>query len=125
MTSLAEISEKVCAIAMLTTVTLALAGCGGGSDDKSPTGSTPASASTNEQGISDEQIARYKERVSRRFGNAIANALAKDLSISVAEAECLMADDNFIDIERLGVDNPAIAALFDRCGVDPAVMQEQ
>lgn len=96
-----------------------LAACGGDNGD-----GTPQSAADN-AGLTDEEIAAYQEKVSRkvssRVGGAMANALVEDFGISMDQAECLSADSRIMGLERISQGDPEILALFDECGVDPAV----
>ncbi len=106
-----------CVIALLTS-------CNGGSGESGD--STPQSAA-DDAGLTEEEIAAYQEKVSRkvssRFGGAMANALVEDYGISRDQAECLSADPRIVGLERISHGDPEILALFDECGVDPAVVK--
>lgn len=101
--------------------TMFLAACGGdsGGDMQQP--------AADDSGLTDEEIARYQEKVSRKvsskFGGALVNAMVEDWGISRDQAECLKSDPRIVDVERISNGDPDVLALFDECGVDPAVVK--
>ena len=113
-----NIVSKLCGFTAVICLISALSACGndGGNGSAPPAGA-------DAQALSDEEIARYQKKVARKVGNVMVNAMVEDWGISREQAKCLLADDRFVELERLGEGDPTILALFDDCGVDPSVVK--
>ena len=95
---------KVIAIFLLT---FTLAACGDNND--------PAAESSTDNGA-----AEYKAKVDKQVSESVVNSLVREWGISDEQVRCLLGDLRPSQLERAGSD-PAVRAVFDKCGVDPAV----
>lgn len=103
---------------------LVLTACGG--DTGNSGGNAPQSVA-DDAAMTDEEIARYQEKVSRKVsekvGGAMVNALVEDWGISSDQAKCLLRDPGIIERAQISADDPEVQAVFNDCGVDPAVVK--
>jgi hypothetical protein len=88
-------------------LTITLAACGDKND--------PATESSV-----DADAAEYKAKVDKQVSESVVNSLAREWKIPEEQVRCLLGDLRPSQLERAGSD-PAVAAVFDKCGVDPAV----
>ena len=88
-------------------LTFTLAACGDKND--------PAAESS-----ADKDAAEYKAKVDKKVSESVVNSLAREWEISEEQARCLLGDLRPYQLESASSD-PAVAAVFDKCGVDPAV----
>jgi len=120
------ILHQMALILFMVLFTMVLTSCGGDSGGSAPQPAAEADALT-EGALTEEEIARYQEKVnrkvSRKVGGAMVSAMVEDFGISRDQAECLNADPRIIGLERISNGDPEILALFDECGVDPAVVK--
>jgi hypothetical protein len=84
-------------------------------------------SATDDAGMTDEEIAAYQEKVSRKVsqkvGGAMVNALVEEWGISRDQAECLLSDTGATELAQVNVGDPKVLAVFNDCGVDPAVVK--
>ena len=64
--------------------------------------------------------AAYKAKVDKKVSDSVVNSLVREWGISKKQAQCLLADLRASQLGRAGTD-PAVQAVFDKCGVDPSV----
>jgi len=122
------ILHQMALILFMVLFTMVLTSCSGDSGGSAPQPAAEADADALTEGaLTEEEIARYQEKVnrkvSRKVGGAMVNAMVEDFGISRDQAECLNADPRIIGLERISNGDPEILALFDECGVDPAVVK--
>ena len=93
--------------------TMFLAACGGdsGGDMQQP--------AADDSGLTDEEIARYQEKVSRKvsskFGGALVNAMVEDWGISRDQAECLLSrPPHQLNVARISAGDPDVLAVIRR-----------
>jgi hypothetical protein len=94
-------------------ISLSLASCGG---DQGSSGEAPAAD------VSDEDVAAYQEKVSRKVSDSVVNSFVREYGISEEEARCLVDDIGVADLGRAETD-PEVQARIRACGVDPAVVR--
>jgi len=87
-------------------ITFTLSACG---DDKGP--SVDSSDNTGADS--------YKAKVDKQVSDSVVNSLVREWGISKKQAQCLLADLRASQLGRAGSD-PAVQAVFEKCGVDPA-----
>jgi hypothetical protein len=98
-----------------------LTACSGDSGESAPR------SAADDAGMTEEEVARYQEKVSRtvsrKVGGAMVNAMVEDWGISRDQAECLLRDPRVTELERLFAGDPEMQVVFNDCGVDPAVVK--
>jgi|SRR5210317_537471 hypothetical protein len=95
---------KIIAVFLLT---ITLSACGDNND--------PATESET-----DTFAEEYKAKVDKQVSESVVNSLVREWEISEEQVRCLLGDLRPSQLDRAGSD-PAVAAVFDKCGVDPAV----
>jgi len=111
-------------MALIFCMMIVLTACGG---DTENSGESPPQSADDDAAMTDEEIARYQEKVSRKVsrkvGGAMVNALVEDWGISRDQAECLLRDPGIIERAQISDGDPKVQAVFNDCGVDPAVVK--
>ena len=88
---------------------LILSACGGGD---SPDASE----------ASDQAIADYQEKVSKKVSDSVVNSLVREWDgVSEEQVRCLLQDLGVMELEKAN-DDPEVKAVFEKCGIDPAVV---
>ena len=62
----------------------------------------------------------YKAKVDKEVSDSVVNSLVREWGISEKQAKCLLGDLRASQLGRAGSD-PAVQAVFEKCGVDPSV----
>lgn len=99
-------------------LSFALVACGG---DKSSADSQ-SSVAPEIPATSDEQAERYKSKVSNQINESYINTMVRNWGISRDQAECLLREHKMREILSGVAKDPAIRAVVEDCGVDPAVV---
>lgn len=103
------------AILMMTSSLLACGDSGGGGKID-PAVNNPVSATD------DEAAERYREQVKRRVSASVVSSFSREWGVPEAKVECLLADLRATQFKDATTD-AAVAAVFDKCGVDPMVVK--
>ena len=92
---------------------LCLAACGQ-SDDRTAGDEGSATLDT-------ETVEAYKAKVKTTINESVVNSLMREWDgVTESQVRCILADVKVTQLEDPSAD-PAVLAVFDRCGVDPAV----
>lgn len=70
----------------------------------------------------DEATERYREKVSRQVSASVVSSLSREWGVPEEKVECLLADLRVTQLEDVTTDT-TVAAVFDKCGVDPEVVE--
>lgn len=71
---------------------------------------------------SDQAIADYKEKVRKTVSNSVVNSLVREWDgVTEDQVRCLLDDVGVMRLQNVGED-PEVRAAFEKCGVDPAVV---
>ena len=93
-----------------------LAACGDG----------PAQPSATERSATNDTrkktIEKYQAEVKQRVSRSIVSSFSRDWGVSEASVECVLADVEIIQLSDVASDDD-VAAVFDKCGVDTAVVK--
>ena len=102
----------------LLVMTSSLVACGdsGGGGKVDPAGNDSASAAN------DEAAERYREQVNRRVSASVVRSLSREWGVPEAKVECVLADVRVSQLKDASTD-ATVAAVFDKCGVDPEVVK--
>jgi len=115
MTKLEAENITLCRIALVFFLLVVMTACGGDSGGNAPQSTADTDMTT------DEVVARYQEKVSAKVGASMVNMMVNDWGISRDQAECLLRDHGITELARIAEGDEEIRAVFDGCGVDPAV----
>ena len=69
----------------------------------------------------DEAAEEYQEKVKRRVSSSVVSSFSREWDVPESKVECVLADLNVTQLDDAATDS-AVAAVFDKCGVDPAVV---
>jgi len=108
-----QLTIALIAVLMLTSFLVA---CSEDSEQAAPSMNNSVSADD------DEAAARYREKVKQRVSASVVSSVAREWGVPEAKIECLLADLSLTQLEDAASD-AAVAAVFDKCGVDPAVAE--
>ena len=99
-------------------MTSSLVACGdsGGGRKIAPVVNNPVSAAD------DEAAERYREQVKHRVSASVVKSLAREWGVPEAKVECVLADVRVAQLKDATTD-ATVAAVFDKCGVDPRVVK--
>ncbi len=97
-------------------LTSSLIACGGDG------GKSESAASTVVAASDDEAAEKYREKVKRRVSTSVVSSFSREWDVPESKVECLLADLSVTQLEDAGSD-ATVAAVFDKCGVDPAVVE--
>ena len=96
-----------------------LTACGG--QEKPLAGAaTDTEKPASEANGTDGAAAAYKEKVREKMSNSVVNSLVREWGVPEADVRCVLAQLKLSQIEQVQSD-PAVRAVFEECGVDPAV----
>lgn len=91
--------------------------CGGDGGQSDPAASSVAAAAD------DEAAEKYREKVKRRVSSSVVSSFSREWDVPESKVECVLADLSVTQLDDAATDS-AVAAVFDKCGVDPAVAAE-
>lgn len=83
---------------------------------------TSAELGNQSSAIDDEAAAKYQEKVKKRVSASVVSSFAREWDVPEPKVECLLVDLNVMQLEDAATD-VKVAAVFKRCGVDPAVAE--
>lgn len=70
----------------------------------------------------DQAAADYRKKVSKTVSNSVVNSLVREWEeVSEKQVRCLLDDLGVMQLEKANED-PEVKAVFEACGVDPAVV---
>lgn len=104
----------------LLVMTTSLLACGEG--DHGSGGQVGPAANTPVSAADEEATERYREKVGRRVSASVVGSLAREWGVPEEKVECLLVDLRVTQLED-GTTDTTVAAVFDRCGVDPEVVE--
>lgn len=103
---LSEFPMKFAPVLMLA---LILSACGSGDPPDAPE-------------ASDQAMADYQDKVGKKVTSSVVNSLVREWDgVSENQVRCLLQDLGVMQLERANED-PEVKAVFEKCGVDPAVV---
>ena len=108
--------NPVVPLVALLMMTSSLVACGDRGEQVDPAANKPVSAAD------DEATERYREKVKRRVSASVVSSLSREWGVPEAKIECLLDDLSVSQLEDATSD-AAVAAVFDKCGVDPKVTE--
>ena len=92
-------------------LTLLLTACGGESE-------------TSGESTAADFAAEYKAEVDKQISESVVNSLVREWGILEKQARCLLGDLRASQLGRVDSD-PAVQAVFEKCGVDPSVVDSK
>lgn len=104
------------ALAALLMMTSSLVACGDDGGQIDPASNNP------EFVLDDEATERYREKVKRRVSASVVSSLSREWEVPEAKIECLLSDLSATQLDDATTD-ATVAAVFDKCGVDPMVAE--
>ena len=71
----------------------------------------------------DEVAEKYREKVKRRVSSSVVSSFSREWDVPESKVECVLADLSVTQLDDAATDT-AVAAVFEKCGIDPAVAAE-
>ncbi len=115
------LNSSVLIVALLV-MTTSLVACGDDDGGDGSGGQIQPATNKPETVLDDEATERYREKVSRQVSASVVSSLSREWGVPEEKVECLLADLRVTQLEEVTTDT-AVAAVFDRCGVDPEVVE--
>jgi hypothetical protein len=104
-------------------IALVLIACGA---DNQHSSNSDQAATQPEQATTDSTLddaaLDYQEKVRRKTSDSVVKSLAKEWGVSEDKVRCLSEDLSITQYEYANSD-PAVGAVFEKCGIDPAVVE--
>ena len=97
-----------------------LTACGSPASPAADTAAKPEQAASEADGL-DESAAAYQAKVQKTMREATVNSLAREWSVPQEQVRCVLNDLKLSQVQNVKND-PAAQAVFEKCGVDTAVM---
>ena len=97
-----------------------LTACGSPAPPDAGTATESEQAASEADGL-DESAAAYQARVQKKMRESTVNSLAREWSVPHEQVRCVLNDLKLSQVQNVKND-PAAQAVFEKCGVDTAVM---
>lgn len=107
--------ERVAWSTLALLFTVAVVGC-------SESGSHTNESSNTVVSGDEEAAASYREKVKQRVSASVVSSFSREWGVTESRVACVLADLNVTQLDDADTD-ATVAAVFDRCGVDPAAVK--
>jgi len=108
-------------IAPLILLAALLCACGDDSTPASGAAAQPEQASSEASSSDDRAADEYRAKVQSKMRDSAVNSLAREWSVPRENVRCVLGKVKISQVEQANTD-PAVKAVFEECGVDPAVV---